>query len=158
MTSRNCAASNWVHKIENSRRYQPDPQGLMNMAALLTLRDKVIKPVLADATQLKQGRKPNRLSDLDLQYGRFSLSYTPFSTYLGLPFADQALEVNIDNFLSIDMLLALKEGRNSCFEYSGLYLDKSWCVRLVGIQHACYATGSRIHLSLVRHNRWCKSE
>jgi hypothetical protein len=41
----------WVHKIENSRRYQPDPQSLMNMTALLTLRDEVIKPVLASAGQ-----------------------------------------------------------------------------------------------------------
>ena len=58
----------WVHKIGKSRRYEPDPQGLQTMAALLTLREKVIKPVLAGAAQPQRGRKPLQPSELDIQY------------------------------------------------------------------------------------------
>lgn len=74
----------WVHKIEKSRRYQPDPRGLMNMTALLTLRDKVIKPVLAGATQPQQGHKPNRPSDLDLQYGKVQSELHSLFNLLGI--------------------------------------------------------------------------
>jgi hypothetical protein len=74
----------WVHKIENSRRYQPDPQGLMNMTALLTLRDKVIKPVLAGVGQPQQDRKPNRSSALDLQYGKVQSELHSLFNLLGI--------------------------------------------------------------------------
>ena len=47
----------------------PDAQGLKTMAALLTLRDKVIKPVLAAACKPKSDRKPKNQTDLDIQYG-----------------------------------------------------------------------------------------
>ena len=58
----------WVEKIGNSRRYQPHPTGLKTMAALLTLREKVIKPVLAGAGKPKGGRKPQNQTHLDTQY------------------------------------------------------------------------------------------
>jgi hypothetical protein len=58
----------WVEKIGNSRRYQPHPTGLKTMAALLTLREKVIKPVLAGAGNPKGGRKPQNQTHLDTQY------------------------------------------------------------------------------------------
>jgi hypothetical protein len=58
----------WVEKIGNSRRYQPHPTGLKTMAALLTLRDKVIKPVLAGAGKPKGERKPQNQTKLDTQY------------------------------------------------------------------------------------------
>jgi hypothetical protein len=74
----------WVYKIENSRRYQPDPQGLMNMTALLTLRDKAIKPVLAGAGQPQQDRKPNRPSALDLQYGKVQSELHSLFNLLGI--------------------------------------------------------------------------
>lgn len=60
----------WVVKLEKSRRYQPDERGLKTMAALFTLREKVIKPVLAGAGKPKGGRKPNNQTDLDIQYGK----------------------------------------------------------------------------------------
>jgi len=40
---------NLVRKLDHSRRYEPVPEGLQNMAALLILREKVLKPVLAGA-------------------------------------------------------------------------------------------------------------
>ena len=39
---------NVVRKIATSRRYETVPEGLQAMAALLVLRDKVVRPVLAE--------------------------------------------------------------------------------------------------------------
>ena len=60
----------WVHKIGKSRRYEPSSDGLMKMTALLTLREKVIKPVLAGAGKPKRGPKSKGQSELDIQYGK----------------------------------------------------------------------------------------
>jgi hypothetical protein len=57
-----------VHKIENSRRYEPVPEGLREMTALLVLREKVIKPVLAGAGKTRRGPKPKYQSQIDLHY------------------------------------------------------------------------------------------
>jgi len=38
--------------------YQVPPDGLRTIAALVVLRDKVIKPLLAGTAQPKMGRKP----------------------------------------------------------------------------------------------------
>jgi len=59
---------NLVHKIENSRRYEPVPEGLREMTALFVLREKVIKPVLAGAGKPKRGPKPKYQSQIDLHY------------------------------------------------------------------------------------------
>lgn len=59
---------NLVRKIDNSRRYEPLPEGLQNMAALLILREKVLKPVLAGAGKPRCGRKPKYQSQTDLHY------------------------------------------------------------------------------------------
>ena len=74
----------WVHKIENSRRYQPNLQGLMNMTVLLTLRDKIIKPVLAGAGHPKQDRKTNRSSALDLQFEKVQTEMNSLFNLLGI--------------------------------------------------------------------------
>ena len=60
----------WVEKVGKSRRYEASPSGLTTMMALLTLRDKVIKPVLAGAAKPKRGPKPIGQSALDIQYGK----------------------------------------------------------------------------------------
>lgn len=59
---------NLVRKIERSRRYETVPEGLQAMAALLVLREKVIKPVLAGASKPRRGRKPKDQSPLDAHY------------------------------------------------------------------------------------------
>jgi hypothetical protein len=74
----------WVHKIDNSRRYLPDAQGLKTMAALLTLRDKVIKPVLAAATKPKSDCKPKTQTDLDIQYGKVQTEMHQLLSMLGI--------------------------------------------------------------------------
>ena len=57
-----------VRKIAKSRRYEPTPDGLRAMAALVVLRDKVIKPLLANRGSLPMGRKPRRYGELDSLY------------------------------------------------------------------------------------------
>jgi hypothetical protein len=74
----------WVHKIENSRRYQPDEHGLKTMAALLTLQEKVIKPVLAGAGTSKRGGKPRNQTDLDIQYGKVQTEMHQLLDMLGV--------------------------------------------------------------------------
>jgi len=41
-----------VQRIGKTRRYEPIPDGLMTLAAIVTLRDKVIRPLLAAAQQV----------------------------------------------------------------------------------------------------------
>ncbi len=57
-----------VRKLGTSRRYETVPEGLQAMAALLLLREKVIKPVLAGAGKPKRGRKPKQPDPIDVQY------------------------------------------------------------------------------------------
>ncbi|MFN8459988.1 MAG: hypothetical protein U0401_35950 [Anaerolineae bacterium] len=75
---------NWVHKIGHSRRYEPEASGLKAMAALLTLRDKVIKPILTSVTKPKSEPKPKPQTDLDLQYGKVQTEMRTLLLMLGV--------------------------------------------------------------------------
>ena len=59
---------NFVHRIGRSRHYQPIASGLRNLAALLVLREKVIRPVLAGAGRRKGGRPPASRTIIDQHY------------------------------------------------------------------------------------------
>jgi hypothetical protein len=59
----------WVTMLGNSRRYEPTALGLKTMAALLTLRTKVIKPFLA-AAQGASANRSRQQTALDIQYGK----------------------------------------------------------------------------------------
>jgi len=61
-------AKDFVRKIKSTRRYEVVPQGLRAMSALLVLRDKVIRPLLAAACQLKRGPKLKCCNALDRHY------------------------------------------------------------------------------------------
>ena len=65
---RKLRAKGWVRITKGSRRYEVSHEGLKIMTALLVLREKVIKPVLRGAGNLKPGRKPKRQSPIDRQY------------------------------------------------------------------------------------------
>jgi hypothetical protein len=54
------------------------------MAALLTLREKVIKPVLASLTKSKSEPNPQPRTDLDLQYGKVQTEMRALLLMLGL--------------------------------------------------------------------------
>jgi hypothetical protein len=74
----------WVEKIGNSRRYQPLPTGLKIMAALLTLREKVVKPVLAGAGKPETQRKPQNQTELDIQYRKVQTEMHQLLQLLGI--------------------------------------------------------------------------
>lgn len=74
----------WVEKIGKSRRYQLSSTGLKTMAALFTLREKVIKPVLAGAGKRKRGPKPRGQSELDIQYGKVQTEMRTLFHILGV--------------------------------------------------------------------------
>lgn len=61
-------AKGLVQKIKGARRYEAGPEGLRQMSAFLTLRDKVLKPLLANTGKLKAGPKGPNHSELDTQY------------------------------------------------------------------------------------------
>jgi len=61
-------AKGLIGKMGSSRRYQAPPDGLRTIAALVVLRDKVIKPILAGTAQPKMGRKPQTWSAIDEHY------------------------------------------------------------------------------------------
>ena len=59
---------NVVRKVGASRRYETVCEGLQNIAALLVLREKVIKPVLAGAGKPRRGPKPKHQNAIDAHY------------------------------------------------------------------------------------------
>jgi hypothetical protein len=59
---------NWVRIVGQSRRYEVVPEGLQAMAAILVLREQVIKPVLAATAKRVQTDPPERLTPLDALY------------------------------------------------------------------------------------------
>lgn len=59
---------NWVRTVGKSRSYEVVPEGLQAMTAILVLRDKVIKPLLAATAKPIQADPPECLTPLDTVY------------------------------------------------------------------------------------------
>ncbi len=57
-----------VRRLARKQRYEPLPQGLKALAALLFLRDKVIQPLLAGALQTRPARGAQNPTRLDHHY------------------------------------------------------------------------------------------
>jgi hypothetical protein len=57
-----------VCRLPHQQRYEPLPQGLRALAALLVLRDKVIQPLLAAALQTRPSRGAQNPTRLDRHY------------------------------------------------------------------------------------------
>lgn len=70
---RKLQGKNVVHKMGRARRYETVPEGLQAISALLVLREKVIKPVLAGAGKPRRGRPPKNPSPLDVHYRTLQL-------------------------------------------------------------------------------------
>jgi hypothetical protein len=62
-----------ISKVGSSRRYQVPPDGVRTIAALLTPRDQVIKPLLSGTRLLNRGRKPSTWTTLDQHYEQLRL-------------------------------------------------------------------------------------
>ena len=61
-------AKELVSKGEKSRKYVATQYGLRTMVALLTLREKVIKPILTGSYKMTKQRQPKNQSPLDIAY------------------------------------------------------------------------------------------
>ena len=57
-----------VRRIGHTRRYEPLPAGLRAMTALLVLRNKAIKPLLAAAQPLRPTRRAHNPKPIDAHY------------------------------------------------------------------------------------------
>jgi len=77
-------AQTWVQKIGKSRRYQVPAAGLQIMAALLVVREKVLKPVLAGAGKLKRGPKPKSQTPIDALYQTLHMTMRELFKLLGI--------------------------------------------------------------------------
>ena len=73
-----------VRLIENSRRYEPLAKGLKAMAALLVLRNKAIKPLLAAAQDLHKPRGAQNPRPIDQHYDAIRLAMRGVFQELGL--------------------------------------------------------------------------
>ena len=75
---------NWVARVGSSHSYQPLSHALRAIAALLVLRDKVIRPILAGLAKPKLGRKPNNWSRIDQHYETLCLNMRGLFQDLGI--------------------------------------------------------------------------
>ena len=73
-----------IGKVRSSRRYQVPPDGLRTIAALVILRDKVIKPILAGTAKPKMGRKPKTWSAIDEHYETIRKDMQTLFEHVGL--------------------------------------------------------------------------
>ena len=77
-------AKGMVERIGASRRYTMPRRGFETLAALVILREKVIKPVLAGAARSRQGRRPKRPGTIDYHYERLHQAMQDTLHELGL--------------------------------------------------------------------------
>ena len=63
-----------IDKPARTRRYQVPPQAARTIAALLTLRDQVIAPILAGIRSPRMGRKPNAWTSIDCDYEQIRIN------------------------------------------------------------------------------------
>jgi hypothetical protein len=77
-------AKGMVRKIGASRRYQTDPQGLRSLTALLVLREKIIRPLLAASTHPEPQAKPAHPVPVDQHYENIRAGMRDLFQELGL--------------------------------------------------------------------------
>ena len=75
---------NWVRTIARSRSYEVVPEGVQAMTAILVLRDKVIKPLLAATAKPSQSEPPERLTPLDALYRTLQGDMCQLFQFLGI--------------------------------------------------------------------------
>src|SRR5207245_10175444 len=73
-----------VRRIGHTRRYEPLLTGLRAMTALLVLRDKAIKPLLAAAQPLRPKRGAHNPKPIDLHYDAIQAAIKGVFHELGL--------------------------------------------------------------------------
>ena len=73
-----------IDKPGRSRRYQLPPEAARTIAALLTLRDQVIEPILAGVRSPRMGRKPKAWTAVDRDYEQIRITMQTLFGHLGL--------------------------------------------------------------------------
>jgi hypothetical protein len=73
-----------VDKPGRSRRYHLHPQAARTIAALLTLRDHIIAPILAGVRSPRTGRKPKTWTAIDRDYEQIRIHMHTLFDHLGL--------------------------------------------------------------------------
>jgi hypothetical protein len=73
-----------VHKIGNSRRYESIPRGLQALAALLLLREKIIRPLLAASSRPQPPSQPAHPTPTDHHYESLRSGMRLLFTELGM--------------------------------------------------------------------------
>jgi hypothetical protein len=73
----------FVEKIDSSHHYRLFTQGIRALTALIVLRDKILKPLLASCCQRKRGPKPNNPTVLDTHYERLQIDMQQLFKDLG---------------------------------------------------------------------------
>ena len=73
-----------VRRVPKSFRYQAPASALRTMTAVLVLRDKVLKPLLANAGKRSTARKPKGYSKIDAQYDRLQVEMQRLFSLLGI--------------------------------------------------------------------------
>jgi hypothetical protein len=77
-------ANGMVRKIGTSRRYESVPEGLRAIAALVVLREKVIRPLLAASQRPEPTSKPNHPTRVDQHYEHLRVGMRDLLTALGM--------------------------------------------------------------------------
>jgi len=73
-----------VEKIDSSHRYRPYPQGIRAMTALVVLREKILKPLLASSCPRKRRPKLKNPTIFDTHYERLQTDMQHLFKDLGL--------------------------------------------------------------------------
>jgi len=73
-----------LRKIGTSRRYETEPIGLRAMTALVILREKVIRPLLAASQRSEPQTKPNHPTPVDHHYEHLRAGMRDLLTALGM--------------------------------------------------------------------------
>lgn len=73
-----------LRKIGASRRYEPVPEGLRAMTALVVLREKVIRPLLAASSQPEPQSKLANPTPIDHCYENLRVGMRDLFTALGV--------------------------------------------------------------------------
>ena len=73
-----------VERVGKSHRYTVTPDGIRSMTALAVLRDKVIRPLLANACQRKRGARPRNARPIDRCYDQLQVGMQALFKELGL--------------------------------------------------------------------------
>ena len=73
-----------VRKIGTSRRYEAEPAGLRAITALVVLREKVIRPLLAASQRPQSPTKPNHPTPVDHHYEYLRMGMRNLFTALGM--------------------------------------------------------------------------